>query len=288
MTASLDMFADWMDRNVYQQNDATMKEIGKALWKWSIVDIPSTSNKIDKRQMIYHHDPFGHWMCQYITQRYMTRTELIELLSQPPPISIIHSENTVIHLYNIATDCSKNLISCDLSKQNDDLGTYIWILSVFRSILLSTRVAHFPWNLLLPTSDSSCITDSDDTIDTTTTAFATIRSPPDHSIQRMFELFHQLLFVLTSDSQMCIDDSWSLNIETVGSICIDSIEIMISGTQRNECSKVHSLMIQEMHSLMCIHIAEETKHNERKSSGHIARMIQNMTHRLRLGGIATK
>ena len=280
----LDMFTDWMDRNIYRHGDLKMKEIGKVLWNWSIGDITRISSNVNKVHILYQHDPLGHWICQYLTQRYMTKSELIELLSQPST-SNSHSGNAVLDLYNVAME---TLSSSELSNRNDHLCTFIWILSIFRSVLLVTRVSSFPWNLLAPTLVSSTAAVRDETMNASPNKLATIQNPTAQSILRIFSMYHQFLVFLTSSQIRLEADSSPLTIDMVGSICIDSIEILICGTQRNELLHAHTLMIQEMHSISRMNVTEDSEYNSSTCSSRIATMVQNMERRLQLSGISTK
>lgn len=270
----LDMFADWMDRNIYRHSDPKMKEIGITLWQWSICHGTRLSNNVRKQQLIYHYCPTGIWMCQYWTQRYMTKTEMMELLSQSPTPSI-QSTNTLLELYNNASNCLQSMKSITISERNDDFGTCIWILSLFRSILLSTRVYHFPWHLLVPVTASPSVEAQN------------LPIPTDQLIQQMFRCYHQLLTLLIDDSQRDVGVT-SLYIETVGSICIDVIEVLISGTKRQELLNVHIHIIQKMRSTVCVDAIDDRNGNETGNANRLRKMIQKMINRLSLCGLVMK
>jgi hypothetical protein len=275
ITTLLDMFSDWMDRNTYAHSDPKMKEIGTTLWKWS-TSVPMTSpGKVSKQHMIYHYCPTGQWMCQYITHRYMTNTELTELLSQAS-LDTTAATNTLSELYGVATKCLNNINSSVVS--NDDFGTFIWILSLFRSVLLATRVSYFPWNLIFPTTVASSEEDGNDTIDLS----------KNETIQRIFHLFYQLLVLLLNDSQSGIVALSSMNIETIANICVDSVEILICGTQRKKLSSIQSRMITDMETMICINTKDSINYNEHSDATCVRTMIQNMIKRLCDNGIIIK
>ena len=286
--AILDMFGDWMDRNIYKHNDLMMKDIGRTLWKWSTMSTTAQMpGNVNKQSMIYHYCPTGHWMCQYLTQRYMTNNDLTELLSERPLSSNTESTNTLLEIYHVATNCWKNIISLIVPVRNDDVCTYIWILSLFRSILLATRVSHFPWNLLCPSTMST--SELVDKIDTPKNELASFRNQLDPTIPHIFGLYHQMLLLLMDDSQSGIVLSLSMTtIETVGCICMDSIEILICGTQRQEFSNVQQRMMQDMNAMIGVHVKEDINFDVRSNANYIGTMIRNMIHRLYLSDLHLK
>jgi hypothetical protein len=273
------MFADWMDRNIYKHSDAMMKKIGTALWEWSTNVITKVKSDMvyQRQRMIYQYCPMGQWMCQYLTQQYFTKSELMALLSQVP----CDATNTLLlELYNVARTLILDTKSLTIIlDRNDDFGTYVWILSLFRSILLATRVSYFPWNLLLPNTISATAEANDND---------TITFHKNEAIQLLFRLYFPLLILLTNDSLNGTIEFLSMHVDTVANICIDSIEILISGTQHQKQLSVRTSMIQEIKTLTLSKTAVDINHHEHSNATGVVTLIQRLLQRLYVSGIITK
>ena len=90
-----------------------------------------------------------------------------------------------------------------------------------------------------------------------------------------------------SQSGMVLSPSMT-TIETVVCICMDSIEILICGTQRQEFSNVQQRMMQDMNAMIGVHVKEDINCDVRSNANYIGTMIRNMIHRLYLSGIHLK
>jgi hypothetical protein len=314
ITTILDMIADWVDRNVYRHSDPIMKEIGITVWNWSVYSTSinhyydtNHEQSITIHTIIRKHCPFGRWIYQYLTNRYMCMNEIVELISQtrsPSPIS--HSiagtvknvdaaqlENLMVYLYNISIQKWNEFIESSIpsSVLNQQFVSYVWILSCFRSIFVTTRVSHFPWEILLSLHDTSPTGLQVDQNTAKTTKLTT--KVPEQSVLLIFQLYFQLLqwlmYMDNKDDTTTIDHHQteiSRDIDMIGSICIDAIEILISG-----CSQQHFQMklMQEVETFISI-VGENTNNNyctdsKCKDTTRLRAMIQRMINRLHLSGI---
>lgn len=139
---SLDMFGDWINRiGASGQRDDSLQKIVTSFWGWI--------GHQRMQHIMHRHCPYAKWLAKWIA--YLTPEESIALVSDASPFS--HESNTLSCLF---IDASTNLHAVSqLSVVERDVrySTAVFNLAVLRSVLVSTRVSHFPWHLLQPAED---------------------------------------------------------------------------------------------------------------------------------------
>jgi hypothetical protein len=246
----LDMFVDWMDRNIgggSLGHDPAIQEIGITLWGWSTTAPKSVD---DRSNILRRHYPYGQWIHQWFMQCF-TVEELVALLQRSMTASsdpcnagktynvlclLVQEANAWIsEVRNVdgervsTNGASKSLLGVKESDGEIAVWNIVWILSTIRSILCVTRVTHLPWHLLQYSTPDGL--------------FEKLSVDP-HEFQIQFwEMFWQMLHRIHKNCLPTMESP--LDTSAVSTICTDGMEVLLHGVSSSTQSSMLSNMIDE-------------------------------------------
>jgi hypothetical protein len=242
----LDMFCDWMDRNIggYSDHDPSIRQIGVVLWDWSTT--MATSVYV-RSNILRQHCPYGQWIYQWFAQCFMVG-ELVALLERSTMelnglnksgkpgnalFCLVHEASALIDVIR-KSDCehapNEDTTSINISSPNIEIDgvnavrTIVWILSTIRSILCVTRVSHFPWYLLK--YSTSCDPCERLTVD-----------PHEYQLQ-LWEMFWQLFCWIHHTRVPAMGSPLDINVDCV--IFTDGMEVLLLGVSSSTQSTIIS------------------------------------------------
>lgn len=143
---SLDMFGDWVDgTGFFDPNAHQTAAIGEALWDWL--------GHQSLQRVMRRHCPHGKWLAQWVAYQMPNRT--IALVSRSCRFGKADCSIPTFLFQQASLLLERAPLSAAVVPRDDDddFATLVFAVSMFRSVLSSTRVSRFPWHLLLPKGD---------------------------------------------------------------------------------------------------------------------------------------
>jgi hypothetical protein len=240
----LDMFCDWMDRNIAGgplAHDPAIRQIGITLWDWCT----TASKQVDDySDILRRHRPHGQWIYQWFTQCF-TVEELISFLERSTSSGPNNPYNTLYRLVQetrtwiTVIERIEHLPKIDLyrlfheaftcvdiglpskTKETDDIPsngiyavwTIVWLLSTIRSVLCVTRVSRFPWYLLEASTDGG--------------TFERFTMDPHKCYMQLWKMFWLLFHWIQPKCLPLLE--LPLDLDAVRVICADGMEVLLRG-----------------------------------------------------------
>ena len=237
----LDMFCDWMDRNIggTMFQDPAIRQIGTTLWDWCTF-APKCAN--DRSALLRRHRPLGQWIYQWFTQCF-TVEELVLLLERSTPdlssacetaiaynalYLMVLEARTQISVINRIKHPSNAAVNFDELPSDlvDAVWNVVWLLSTIRSILCVTRLSRFPCYLL------ECST-KDGTFERSTV-------DPHECHMQMWGLFWQMFLWIQQKCPSSMKSS--LDMDSMCVVCTDAMDILLRGVP----SFTQSIMLSDI------------------------------------------